>query len=301
MVSPPPPRARTTLLTIGYAALPLERFLALLHQHDVEVVVDVRSQPYSKRAPPYRKRELERALKERGIAYFHLGQQLGGRPPAEPGSFQRGISRLVALAERRQVAILCAEEDPARCHRGARIAPALLAWSVAVAHIRGDGRLERADPSAPAGGPQLSLFTPAPLRLLFVCQGNICRSPMAEALAQARFGDRVAAESAGITPVYDGATLEAEAAMEERGLDISDHRSRSVFDLDLEEFDLVVALTPYIRARLPAVEPPTEVVTWTIDDPYGGVLEDYRVCAERIAAQLETLGARVQAGRGTSG
>jgi len=128
-----------------------------------------------------------------------------------------------------------------------------------------------------------------PRRVLFVCQGNICRSPMAAAMAQEMFGDQIATESAGLNPVYDTATSEAVAVIREQGFDISAHRSRNVRDLDLEPFDVIVALTPSIAARLPRVDRPGRVVVWNIDDPYGGDLAVYRSCAAAIKEKLKTL------------
>ncbi len=128
-----------------------------------------------------------------------------------------------------------------------------------------------------------------PARVLFVCLGNICRSPMAAAMAEQMYSARVHAESAGLNPVYDAATDEAAAVMRERGLDISAHRSRRVRSLDLSSFEMVVALTPSIAARLPPVQPPTRVVVWDVDDPYGGDLAVYRRCASVIQEQLRAL------------
>jgi protein-tyrosine-phosphatase len=128
-----------------------------------------------------------------------------------------------------------------------------------------------------------------PCRVLFVCLGNICRSPMAAVMAQEMYGDQVAAESSGLNPVYDTATPEAVEIMRERGLDISGHRSRDVHDLDLGPFDLIVALTPAIAARLPQTDRPERLVVWDIDDPYGGDHAVYRSCANAIEDELRTL------------
>jgi protein-tyrosine-phosphatase len=103
------------------------------------------------------------------------------------------------------------------------------------------------------------------------------------------FGDQVSAESAGLNPVYDVATPEAVAVMRGQGLDISDHRSRNVRHLDLGKFDVIVALTPSIAARLPPVDRPVRVVVWDIDDPYGGDLAVYRRCAAAIKEKLTTF------------
>jgi protein-tyrosine phosphatase len=134
-----------------------------------------------------------------------------------------------------------------------------------------------------------------PHRILFVCMGNICRSPMASVMAQHMFGEQIAAESAGIIPVYGTATPEAVAVMREQGLNLSGHRSRSVHHIDLDPFDVIVALTPSIGARLPPVDQPERVVVWDIDDPYGGDLATYRSCAAAIKEKLKTLRKRMVA------
>lgn len=128
-----------------------------------------------------------------------------------------------------------------------------------------------------------------PLRVLFVCRGNICRSPMAEALAQQRFGGKIRAESAGLTPVYDQATREAIEVMRERGLDISGHRSRAISQLSLDSYDLLVALTPAIRGGIPGTQATGPVVIWNVEDPFGGDLDRYRRCSLAIDQALERL------------
>lgn len=137
-----------------------------------------------------------------------------------------------------------------------------------------------------------------PCRVLFVCLGNICRSPMAAAMAQDMLGAPIAAESAGLNPLHDAATAEAVEVMRERGLDLTGHRSRDVHELDLEPFDLVVALTPAIAARMPHMDGPERLVVWDIDDPYGGDLAVYRSCASAIEDQLRTLPIASTAGAG---
>src|ERR687892_511794 len=68
------------LLTIGHSNHPIEHFLALLARHAVETVADVRSVPYSRFAPQYRKAPLASTLADAGIGYLFLGEPLGGKP-----------------------------------------------------------------------------------------------------------------------------------------------------------------------------------------------------------------------------
>lgn len=146
------------LLTVGHSNHPLEGLLALLHQHSATVVADVRSVPYSQRHPQFNRRALEGAFEERDMHYLFLGDELGARTKdpacydeegrvrfcrlAEAALFRRGIARVVDRARRSRVALLCAERDPAHCHRAILVAPALLKRGVSVAHILGDGNLE---------------------------------------------------------------------------------------------------------------------------------------------------------------
>lgn len=146
------------VFTIGHSNHPFEKFLDLLRTHQIDVVADTRSQPYSKFAPQYNHERLKESLLAAGFQYVYLGRELGGRPKgdefydseghilsdrvAPSGLFQQGLARLVRGIQSHKVAILCAEENPARCHRHLLIAPALTANGMAVDHIRADARLE---------------------------------------------------------------------------------------------------------------------------------------------------------------
>lgn len=163
----------TTIYTIGHSSHAAEHFVSLLRQHGISTLADVRSLPYSRWAPQFRKDALARSLGTAGIEYVFLGPELGGRPAgaefytadgnvdyarrAQAADFLAGIGRLIDLARRGATAILCAEEDPRRCHRRLLVTPALVERGVAVEHIRGDGRLE-AESTAEEGAPQLRLF-----------------------------------------------------------------------------------------------------------------------------------------------
>lgn len=166
-------RLMTMIYTVGHSNHTAEHFVSVLRQHGVATLADVRSCPYSIWAPQFRKDALSRSLGAAGIEYVFLGRELGGRPDgaesyagdgkvdyarrAQAADFRAGIEQLVVIARGRPTAILCAEEDPSRCHRRLLIAPALRAKDITVEHIRGDGRLE-AEAPARDGAPQLRLF-----------------------------------------------------------------------------------------------------------------------------------------------
>ena len=152
-----------TVYTIGHSSHQTEVFIGLLRQHGIELVIDVRSSPYSRYVPQANREALSRALHSAGIAYGWLGDRLGGKPGgiaadydelrASP-AFQQGIDRLITLAAERCTVIMCAEGDHRQCHRYKLITPALLDHAVSVRHIQPDGTLvdENQEPK------QLSLF-----------------------------------------------------------------------------------------------------------------------------------------------
>ncbi|MEW6777726.1 MAG: DUF488 domain-containing protein, partial [Bdellovibrionota bacterium] len=135
-----------------------EKFQKLLQDAGIKLLVDVRSHPVSRFTPHFSKKNLEEALAKAGIRYEFLGAELGGRPKEKSfyksekevdywklaGSklFKDGIERLLELAKESTTTIMCAEEDPNRCHRGFLITPALHQKKIEVRHLRGDGRTQ---------------------------------------------------------------------------------------------------------------------------------------------------------------
>lgn len=136
--------------------------MALLRQHGIAQLVDVRSQPYSRWQPQFNREELAPALRVAGIHYEGAGDTLGGRPtdPAlyNPGeerpdyarmtetpAYQAGIERLLEAAQTLPTAIMCSEGDPRHCHRHLLITQTLLARGVRVYHILPDGALQEGE------------------------------------------------------------------------------------------------------------------------------------------------------------
>lgn len=146
------------LWTIGHSNHPLETFLNLLRQHAIEVLVDVRSSPYSGYCPHFNSEPLKTAVKTAGLQYLFLGDSIGGRVEgiefydsdgrvlydklAATAAFQSGIERLIKGLRAYRVAIVCGEEDPTNCHRRLLIGRVLGERGVQVMHIRGDGRVQ---------------------------------------------------------------------------------------------------------------------------------------------------------------
>lgn len=149
------------VLSVGHSTRPIEELLDLLRENAVEVLVDVRRHPGSRRFPQYSREALAGSLEEAGIGYLHE-PGLGGRRRARPDSphtawrveafrgyadymetpeFGAALDRLVRLAGGKTAAILCAEAVPWRCHRRL-ISDALLARGIEVRHILGPGRTD---------------------------------------------------------------------------------------------------------------------------------------------------------------
>lgn len=146
-----------TVLSIGHGLRSGSEFLALLEKFRVDTLVDVRSIPYSKRNPFFRREHLATALKASGMQYLFLGDQLGGRPKdatcydaagnvdyavlRRKPSFRQGLDRLLHCASHHLVAIMCSESDPAHCHRTRLVGEALHDKGVRVLHVDVNGNL----------------------------------------------------------------------------------------------------------------------------------------------------------------
>ncbi len=147
---------KPALYTIGHSNHEFPAFAELLRQHDIAVVVDVRSSPYSRFHSQFNREPLAAALVGAGIAYLFLGEELGARR-SEPQCyvenrvrydlvgqlplFLQGLSRLREEVARRRVALMCAEKDPLTCHRTILVCRNLRN-ELTILHILEDGRLE---------------------------------------------------------------------------------------------------------------------------------------------------------------
>ena len=153
----------TTIYTIGHSNHTSEKFVALLVQHGIACLADVRSQPYSRYNPQFNREALKHAVEAAGIRYAFFGESLGGRPDdpslydegkerptysrqRETPLYRDGVARLAALAAEVTTAMMCSEGDPESCHRTLLITPSLLDLGLDVQHIYPDGHLEKAEP-----------------------------------------------------------------------------------------------------------------------------------------------------------
>lgn len=72
-----------SVFTIGHSNHSSKKFAGLLKEHEIEVLVDARSRPYSRHVPHFNARDIEATLSDAGVGYLFLGRELGGRPEGE--------------------------------------------------------------------------------------------------------------------------------------------------------------------------------------------------------------------------
>jgi len=127
-------------------------------------------------------------------------------------------------------------------------------------------------------------------RVLFVCVGNSCRSPMAEALARHSASDVIEATSAGISPLGHVADLTRKILLE-KGVNASGLESKGVREAAAVAPNLLINMTG-IRGR--TIFPDMIVEDWDVEDPYGEDLATYRRICEDIEARVEELAERLR-------
>lgn len=158
-----------TIWTIGHSTHPFEEFLAMLRSFEIELLVDIRNFPGSRKYPQYNKDTLEKTLPENGIRYLHL-KALGGRRRPRKDSvntawrseafrgyadymeteiFHSAIAELEEAGRQQRVAYMCSEAVWWRCHRSL-VSDYLKAKGWAVMHIMGVGKAEEHPFTSPA-------------------------------------------------------------------------------------------------------------------------------------------------------
>jgi len=150
------------IYTVGHSSQSIAAFIGLLHSHEVEVIADVRSRPYSRRFPHFATMSLQASLAAVHIRYVFLGRELGARREepecyvdgqasydriAKLPAFAVGIERLLQGAQQYRVALLCAEQDPLTCHRTILVCRELQKYApqqsaLSIRHILRTGEIE---------------------------------------------------------------------------------------------------------------------------------------------------------------
>lgn len=151
------------------------------------------------------------------------------------------------------------------------------------------------------------------INVLFVCTGNICRSPTAEAIFrkkvnEANLGDVIGSDSAATSNHHVGETpdVRAQLACRKRGLDIKEHRAREITSEDFEKFDLILVMDWENLTDLQHRSPPqfkhkihllmryaNDYDAAVVPDPYYGLNEGFNqvldYCTDACGGLLETL------------
>ena len=131
-----------------------------------------------------------------------------------------------------------------------------------------------------------------PLNVLFVCIGNSCRSPIAEAIARHKASDVINASSAGISPL--GRIQDStRKVLLERGISVDGQFSKSLHDDTLlQPADLIINMSGYPGESFFAK---CKFEDWDVEDPYGEDMETYRRICDDIEARVADLAARIRA------
>ena len=162
---------------IGHSTTPIARFVEILRAHSVTTVVDVRTVPRSRHNPQFNSDALETKLNEAGISYVRVKELGGFRRPSkdsentawrnlsfrgyadhmQTGEFELGLDRLISLSKVGNVAMMCAEGNPYRCHRSL-VADALTVRGIRVVDISSGkpGRLHKLTPFARVSGRRIA-------------------------------------------------------------------------------------------------------------------------------------------------
>jgi len=139
------------IYTIGHSNLAQKSFIGVLKEFEIQIVIDVRSSPYSKFVPHFNRENIKKTLKENNFRYIFLGDYIGGKPKnkeyyqnekvsydliAKSEKFKEGIDKVMKLSNENDIVLMCSEENPYNCHRHHLITQRILKQGLKVTHIR---------------------------------------------------------------------------------------------------------------------------------------------------------------------
>jgi len=131
-----------------------------------------------------------------------------------------------------------------------------------------------------------------PARVLFVCIGNSCRSPMAEAIARLRYPDLMDASSAGLV-AFGTVQLETRAVLAERGIPADGLSSKQLTKEKLREADIVINMSGRPGAQL-SIQGGPRIEDWEVGDPFGSDLGVYERICDVIESRLADFAAELR-------
>ncbi len=129
-----------------------------------------------------------------------------------------------------------------------------------------------------------------PIKILFVCLANLCRSPIAKVIAKTFYRGMIEAECAGIAPAKEPIFPETVFILKKYyGVDISGHKTKHVLEFPLTDFDYIIAMDSSIFVRLSEMKavPKDKLYGWEIKDPAGLGIEAYEWTALQIEDDLD--------------
>lgn len=130
------------------------------------------------------------------------------------------------------------------------------------------------------------------IKLLFVCYGNTCRSPMAEGIAREVFGESAEVISAGIVPYGAGIIHETVFVMQSvYNIDISGHQPKGLANISLDCFDYIIAMDNYVFTEMIGKyqDLGNKMMKWDIVDPFDQDINVYMECAKDIQKHVKIL------------
>ena len=135
------------------------------------------------------------------------------------------------------------------------------------------------------------MSSPSKLRVLFICIGNSCRSPMAESLARRDAADVIEASSAGLFPLGAVAELTTRT-LRKNGCPVDNLSSKPITPAAWKSAQLVINLSGH--SQPPAFPSYEKVVDWNVEDPYGEDSAVYQRIFDEIAERVQDLAARLR-------
>lgn len=145
------------IFSIGHSNHSIDKFLSLLESFEINMVVDVRSAPFSRMFPQFNQESLKKSLSDNSIGYLFLGDQIGGRSNdpddymdgqvlykalANKEAFKTGMERLKEGSAKYRIVLMCSEKEPLDCHRTLLVSQTLASSDIVVGHIHADGTVE---------------------------------------------------------------------------------------------------------------------------------------------------------------
>ncbi len=147
------------LHTIGYASFNVHEMIEVLHHYGINLIIDVRSLPYSSHYPDYNKESFEHFLKKNSIHYRNYAREFGAQQTersffsnegfldfevfVESDRFLQGFDKIqISIEKKYTVALMCAEKDPMGCHRAIMITPVFHRKMFSIKHILSNGNFE---------------------------------------------------------------------------------------------------------------------------------------------------------------